>query len=184
MQSCAKTFSVTGPKCCIIQQTTSLSKTDFNNYYDRQAHPPTSIDLQSWGILPVSPVCIISLSMMHFCLYTGFSKSTDSYGVDCRCWLSFIGFRPRQWGSTSIFCSSQRIVNEYVQAHVTRCQFHNIVHMQCLFIVSFHVCGWHRSTSWGPDASTLNEEIFEQVQQAITGLGLISQATGEALKTG
>ena len=44
----AKTFFCDGSK--VLHYPASLGESDFGDCYDRQAHPPTSIALQSWGI--------------------------------------------------------------------------------------------------------------------------------------
>ena len=58
-----------------------LGECDFGDCYDRAAHPPTSIALQSWGI-PASAIRILLTSMrtMQYVLKTGFGESTETYG--------------------------------------------------------------------------------------------------------
>jgi hypothetical protein len=60
---------------------TCIGGNDFGNCYDRSAHPPASIALQSWGVAqePV-PVLLLAMQTMRVFLYTGFGESTESYG--------------------------------------------------------------------------------------------------------
>jgi hypothetical protein len=58
-----------------------LGKCNFGDCFDRAVHPPTSIALQSWGILPPAiRVLLSSMQTMQYVLKTGFEESTDSYG--------------------------------------------------------------------------------------------------------
>jgi hypothetical protein len=61
-----------------------LGECNFGDCYDRTAHPPTSIALQSWGI-PVSAIRILltSLKTKQYVLKTGFGESTETYGGTC-----------------------------------------------------------------------------------------------------
>jgi hypothetical protein len=58
-----------------------LGECDFGDYYDRAAHPPTSIALRRWGIL-VTAIRVLPTSMqvMQYFLKTGFRESSGSYG--------------------------------------------------------------------------------------------------------
>jgi hypothetical protein len=57
-----------------------LGECNFGDCYDRAAHPPTSIALQSWGI-PKSAIRVLlsSIQTMQYVLKTGFGKSEESY---------------------------------------------------------------------------------------------------------
>ena len=58
-----------------------LGECDFGDCYDRAAHPPTSIALQSWGIpMAVIRVLLTSMQTMQYVLKTGFGESAGSYG--------------------------------------------------------------------------------------------------------
>jgi hypothetical protein len=58
-----------------------LGECDFCDCYDRGAHPPTSIALQSWGIpQPAIRVLLSSMRIMHYVLKTGFGESSKSFG--------------------------------------------------------------------------------------------------------
>jgi hypothetical protein len=58
-----------------------MGECNFGNCYDRAAHPPMSIALQSWGI-PKSAIQVLLTSMqtMQYVVKTGFRESASSYG--------------------------------------------------------------------------------------------------------
>jgi hypothetical protein len=58
-----------------------LGECDFGDCYNRAAHSPTSIVLQSWGITQLA-VCVLLSSMrtMQYVLKTGFGESSESFG--------------------------------------------------------------------------------------------------------
>jgi hypothetical protein len=60
---------------------TCIGRNDFADCYDRMAHPPASLALQSLG-LPRPAICVLLKTMqnMQFFLRTGFGESTQSYG--------------------------------------------------------------------------------------------------------
>jgi hypothetical protein len=60
---------------------TCIGGNAFGECYDIFAHPPASIALQSRGVAR-NPICILLLAMqtMQFFLWTGFNKSSESYG--------------------------------------------------------------------------------------------------------
>jgi hypothetical protein len=54
---------------------------DFGDCYDRVAHPPASIALQSWGVpCPAIKVLLLTMQTIHFFLWMGYGESMDSYG--------------------------------------------------------------------------------------------------------
>jgi hypothetical protein len=58
-----------------------LGECDFGDCYDRAAHPPTSIALQSWGIPMVAIGVLLTLMQtMQYVLKTCFGESASSYG--------------------------------------------------------------------------------------------------------
>ncbi len=66
---------------CSLHYLAGLRECNFGDCYDRAAHPPTSIALQSWGI-PASAIRILLTSMqtMQYMLKTGFGESPETYG--------------------------------------------------------------------------------------------------------
>jgi hypothetical protein len=60
---------------------TCIGGNNVGDCYDRVTHPPASIALQS-RVVARNPICILLLAMqtMQFFLWTGFSKSSESYG--------------------------------------------------------------------------------------------------------
>ncbi len=60
---------------------TCIGGNDFGACYNRIAHPPASIALQSWGISRKAVwVLLIAMRMMRFFLHTGFGESSETYG--------------------------------------------------------------------------------------------------------
>jgi hypothetical protein len=60
---------------------TCIGGNDFGNCYDRIAHPPASIALQSFGVpRPAIRVLLLAMQMMRFFLKTGYGESDKSYG--------------------------------------------------------------------------------------------------------
>jgi len=60
---------------------TCIGGNDFADCYDRIAHPPASIALQSFGVpQPAIRVLLIAIQTMQFFLRTGFGESARSYG--------------------------------------------------------------------------------------------------------
>ncbi len=65
----------------MIHHPTGLGECDFGDCYDRTAHPPTSIALQSWGIpKPAIQVLLNTMQTMQYVLKAGFGESTCTYG--------------------------------------------------------------------------------------------------------
>ena len=60
---------------------TCIGGNDFGNCYNRIAHPPASIALQSWGVSRESVrLILIAMQTMQFYLRTGYGESTSTYG--------------------------------------------------------------------------------------------------------
>ena len=73
-----KQFFCNSSRC--LHHPAGLVECDFGDCYDRAAHPPTSIALQSWGIpKPAVRVLLTSMQTMQYVLKTGLGESTDSY---------------------------------------------------------------------------------------------------------
>jgi hypothetical protein len=57
-----------------------LGECIFGDCYNRAAHPPTCIALQSWGILASAiRILLTSMQTMQYVLKTGFGESTETY---------------------------------------------------------------------------------------------------------
>ena len=65
----------------IMRHPAAITEADLGECYDRMAHPPTSIAMQSWGV-PKSAVKVVltALRLMQFCLRTGFGESPELFG--------------------------------------------------------------------------------------------------------
>jgi hypothetical protein len=93
---------------------TSIGGNNFGDCYDRVAHPPASIALQSWGISwePIQ-VLLLAMQTMRFFLCTRFGKSTESYGgsnEDCTLGLG----QGNATAGPGILALSSLIVNAYL----------------------------------------------------------------------
>jgi hypothetical protein len=87
---------------------------DFGDCYDRIAHPPASIALQSWGVpREAIGVLLTSMQTMRFFLCTGYGESSSSYGgseFDCN-----LGLRQGNAAAGPGFLAlSSQIVNAYI----------------------------------------------------------------------
>ena len=65
----------------IMRHPAAITEADLGECYDRMAHPPTSIAMQSWGV-PESAVKVVitALQLVYFCLRTGFGESPELFG--------------------------------------------------------------------------------------------------------
>ncbi len=74
-----KQFFCNSSRC--LHHAASIGGCDLANYYDRAAHTPTSIALQSWGI-PTSAIRMLLMLMrtMQCILKTDFGESSASFG--------------------------------------------------------------------------------------------------------
>ena len=63
----------------ILHWLEDYSELDVGDYYNRMAHTPTSLALQSWDV-PVKPVCVLlkALQITKWCLHTGFGESNSN----------------------------------------------------------------------------------------------------------
>ncbi len=65
----------------LLHHPAGLGECDFGDCYDRAAHPPTSIALQSWGITKTAiRLLLSSMQTMQYVLKTDFGESAESYG--------------------------------------------------------------------------------------------------------
>ena len=74
-----KQFFCDSSRC--LHHPAGLGECDFGGCSNRAAHPPTSITLQSWGMLKSAiRVLLRTMQTMQFFLKTGYGESTSSYG--------------------------------------------------------------------------------------------------------
>jgi hypothetical protein len=87
----------------------------FGNFYDRVAHPPASIALQSWGIpCPAIKVLLLLMQTMRFFLRTGYSEFMDSYGGTSE--ERTLGFgQGNSVAGPGFLALSAQIVNAYIR---------------------------------------------------------------------
>jgi hypothetical protein len=92
-----------------------LRECDFGDWYDRAAHLPTSIALQSWGITKsVIRVLLAMMQTMQYVLKMGFGKSADSYGGTALSPLTGLG-QGSGASPPAFMALSLLIVNAYCQ---------------------------------------------------------------------
>ncbi len=66
---------------CTHHHPTCIGGNNFGNCYDRMAHPPASMALQSFGVpRPAIRVLLLAMQTMRFFLRTGYGKLDRSYG--------------------------------------------------------------------------------------------------------
>jgi hypothetical protein len=101
----------------VLHHPAGMVECDFGDCYDRTAHPPTSIALQSWGIPKlVIRVLLTSMQTMQYVLKTGFGESTESYGGTTQSLNSGLG-QGRGASPPGFLALSSLIVNAYQQIH-------------------------------------------------------------------
>jgi hypothetical protein len=65
----------------VLHHPAGMVDCNFGDCYDRAAHPPTSIALQSWGIPKlVIQILLTSMQTMQYILKISFRESTECYG--------------------------------------------------------------------------------------------------------
>ena len=141
----------------------SLGESDVGDCYDRQAHPLTSIALQSWATSITIRVLLTALQTMRFCLRTGFGESTGTYGGTIE--LPLAGPGQGNVGAPPLFAAlSALIVNAYRRmghgAKLTSSYMN-----QMFLIAAVMYVDDTDLLHWAPSiTTTTNEELIEQVQ--------------------
>ena len=65
----------------IMRHPAAISEADLGECYDRMAHPPTSLAMQSWGLPRNSAkIVLTALRLMNFCIRTAFGESPELFG--------------------------------------------------------------------------------------------------------
>jgi len=158
-----------------------LGECDFGDCYDRAAHPPTSIALQSWGI-PKSAIRVLLTSMatMQYVLKTGFGESTDSYGGTSSSPNSGLG-QGSGASPPAFLALSSLIVNAYRRmGHGARIRSS---YLSWLFILAAVM--YVDDTDllhWPSSPYNYPEELVAHIQQAATDYTNLAQASGGILK--
>jgi hypothetical protein len=140
----------------------ALSECDFGDCYDRAAHPPVRIALQSWGIPPLAIRALLSaMQTMQYTLKTGFGESAESYG--CTAMLPNSGLRQGSRASPPAFMPLRSlIVNAYRRkghgAWIYSLYFHQLFILAAVMHVNdIDLLHWPSSPSTAP------EELIEYI---------------------
>jgi hypothetical protein len=158
-----------------------LGECDFGDCYNRTAHAPTSIALQSWGI-PTSAICVLLSTMqtMQYILKTGFGESTESYGGSTDSPISGLG-QGSGASPPAFMALSSLIVDAYCWlGHGAKIRSSYVAQLFWLSAVMYvddtNLLHWPKSSTTDP------EELIAHVQMATTDYGQLTQASGGILK--
>jgi hypothetical protein len=160
---------------------TCIGRNDFGDCYNRIAHPPASITLQSWGI-PCEAVWVLLIAMqtMRFFLRTGFGESSESYGGSKE--DRTLGFGQGNAAAGAGYAAvSSLVINAYLrEGHGLRtttsltCRFFNIAAV--IYVDDADLP--HRTTH----ATASPAELIQHSQKSTNAWGGLAIATGAALK--
>ncbi len=158
-----------------------LGECDFRDCYDHAARPPSSIALQSWGILQ-SALCVILSSMrtMQYVLKTSFGKSSKSFGGTALSPNSGLG-QGSGASPPAFMVFSSLIVNAYQQmghsawVHSSYGSWVFIL-AAVMYVDDTNLLHWPASRSTDPD------ELVAHAQWATTDWTHLAQASGGILK--
>ncbi len=165
----------------LLHHPAGLGECNFGDCYDRAAHPPTSIALQSWGIPKTAlRLLLSSMQTMQCVLKTGVRESVESYGGTSSSHNSGLGQGSRASPPAFLVLSSL-IVNAYCclgrgakicSSYVGR-----------LFYLSAVMCVDNTDLLHWPDSAQLDpDNLIAYVQQATMDYGHLVQASGSILK--
>ncbi len=160
---------------------TCIGGNDFADCYDRMAHPPASIALQSFGLpRPAIRVLLIAMQTMRFFLRTGFGESTKSYGGSVDNPTLSLGQGNAAAGPTFLAISSL-IVNAYLrQGHGARTTT-SITNRLVILAAVLYVDDTD-SIHMAPKVTDSPTELIQHAQKSTDAWGGLSIATGAAMK--
>jgi hypothetical protein len=160
---------------------TCVGGNDFGDCYDRIAHPPAGVALQSWRISKES-VCLILMAMqtMQFFLHTGFGESAEMHGSTDEDRTLELGQENAVAGPGFMALSAQN-VNAYLQdGHGSRTMtsytFQLFVLAAVLYVNDMDLIHTTALVTATPS------ELFEQSQISTNAWGGLAIATGASLK--
>jgi hypothetical protein len=168
-------------KSRIHHHPTCIRGNDFGDCYDRIAHPPASMDLQSWGIPKESVLLILmAMQMMQFFLRTEYGESAEMYGGIDEDRTLGLGQGNAAAGSGFMTLSAQ-IVNAYLRdGHGSRTMTNYTFRLFVLAAVLYvddtdliHMTALVTATPM---------ELVEQSQISTNAWGGFATATGASLK--
>ena len=165
----------------VLHHPAGLGECDFGDCYNRAAHPPTSMALQSWGI-PTTAIRILLSTMrtMQYALKTGFGKSAESYGGTDASPNSGLG-QGSGASPPGFMALSLLIVNAYRRlghgAKILSSYTARLFHVSAvIYVDDTNLLHWPSDGGTDPDGLVLH------VQEATRDYGLLAQASGGILK--
>ena len=174
-----KQFFCDSSRC--LHHAASIGGCDLGDCYDRTAHIPTSLALQSFGI-PSSAIRVLLLSMrtMQYFLKTGFGESSTSFGGTAESPNSGLG-QGSGASPPAFLALSSLIVNAYRRmghgANISSSYVSRLFSLcAVMYVDDTDLLHWPRD---GCDSS---EDLIEHVQRATTDWGNLTQASGGILK--
>ena len=154
----------------VLHHPAGLGECDFRDCYDRAAHPPTSIALQSWGI-PKSAIRVLlsTMQMMQYVLKTGFGKSSDSYGGTTASPNSGLG-QGSGASPPGFLALSSLVINAYPRmghgAKILSSFLCRLFHLTAvMYVDDTNLLHWPKLSSTDP------EDLIAHVQNATTDYG-------------
>ena len=160
---------------------TCIGGNDFADCYDRMAHPPASLALQSFGLpRPAIRVLLIAMQTMRFFLRTGFGESTRSYGGSVENPTLSLGQGNAAAGPTFLAISSL-IVNAYLRqghgARTTTSITNRLVVLAAVLYVD-DTDNIHMT----PRVTDSPSDLIQHAQTSTNAWGGLAIATGAAMK--
>ncbi len=159
----------------------SLGGCDFGDCYDRAAHPPTSITLQSWGIPQLTVhVLLYSMRTMQYVLKTGFGESSESVGGTALSPNSGLG-QGSGASPPALMALSSLIVNAYWQMR-NGTGVHSLYGSWLFILAAVMYVDNTNLLHWPVSCRNDLDALVAHVQQATTDWTHLAQALGGILK--
>jgi len=165
----------------IMHHHCAIGSGDFDQCYDRTAHPPSNIALRAFGQPhAATSLLLTALQTMKFCLRTGFGESKQFYGGSEEDPVQ--GSGQGNGAAPSLFTAlGTLVVNAYKRmghgAELTSAYTARLFLLAAVMYVDdtdlLH---------WAPSPETTDEDLIEHVQQATMDWGMLAQSTGGKLK--
>ena len=160
---------------------TCIGGNDFADCYDRMAHPPASLALQSFGLpRPAIRVLLVAMQTMRFFLRTGFGESTRSYGGSVDNPTLSLGQGNAAAGPTFLAISSL-IVNAYLrQGHGARTTT-SLTNRLVVLAATLYVDDAD-NIHMTPRVTDSPSDLIQHAQTSTNAWGGLAIATGAAMK--
>jgi hypothetical protein len=160
---------------------TCIGGNDFTDCYDRIAHPPASLALQSFGLpRPAIRVLLKAMQTMWFFLRTGFGESSRLYGGSIKNPTLSLGQGNAAAGPTFLAISSL-IVNAYLrEVHGARTMT-SLTHRLFILVAVLYVDDAD-NIHMTPSITASPSEPIQHAQNSTNAWGGLAIATGAAMK--